>query len=117
MNVPSLNHRDSRFRRPPARFGALELNGDLVESFSEKPTTGEGWINGGFFVLEPGVAEFIPQGTDVVWEHEPLERLASEGELMAYRHEGFWHPMDTLRDVRALEELWSSGAPPWKVWD
>jgi glucose-1-phosphate cytidylyltransferase len=103
--------------RPPARFGELQFDGDRVKQFAEKPQTSVGWINGGFFVLEPGVADFIPHGTDVVWEHEPLERLASDGELMAYRHDGFWHPMDTLRDVRALEELWSSGAPPWKVWD
>jgi glucose-1-phosphate cytidylyltransferase len=103
--------------RPPARFGELRFEGDRVAHFAEKPQTSEGWINGGFFVLEPGVAGYIPDGTQVVWEREPLERLAADGELMAYRHDGFWHPMDTLRDVRTLEELWLSGSPPWKVWD
>ena len=103
--------------RPPARFGELQFEGARVKQFAEKPQTSVGWINGGFFVLEPGVTEFIPEGTDVVWEHQPLERLAAEGELMAHHHDGFWHPMDTLRDVRALEDLWSSGSPPWKVWD
>jgi len=103
--------------RPPARFGELRFAGDRVAQFAEKPQTSEGWINGGFFVLEPGVAEHIPGGHGVIWEREPLERLAEAGELMAYRHAGFWHPMDTLRDVRELEELWVSGHPPWKLWD
>jgi glucose-1-phosphate cytidylyltransferase len=103
--------------RPPARFGELHFDGDQVTEFAEKRQTSVGWINGGFFVLEPSVAEYVPGGTDIVWEREPLERLAADGELMAYRHDGFWHPMDTLRDVRALEELWSSGSAPWKVWD
>jgi glucose-1-phosphate cytidylyltransferase len=103
--------------RPPARFGELQFDGDRVSRFAEKPQTSEGWINGGFFVLEPSVAEHIPGGHGVIWEREPLERLAEAGELMAYRHAGFWHPMDTLRDVRELEELWVSGHPPWKVWD
>jgi glucose-1-phosphate cytidylyltransferase len=103
--------------RPPARFGELRFEGDRVIEFAEKPQISTGWINGGFFVVEPGISDYLPNdGTKVIWEREPLERLAREGELMAYRHEGFWHPMDTLRDVRSLESLWASGAPPWKVW-
>lgn len=103
--------------RPPARFGELEFDGDRVSRFTEKPQASTGWINGGFFVLEPEVIRHIPEGPTVVWEREPLEVLAAEGELMAYRHEGFWQPMDTVRDVRLLEELWSAGSPPWRVWD
>jgi glucose-1-phosphate cytidylyltransferase len=102
--------------RPPARFGELQFDGDRVTEFAEKPQTSVGWINGGFFVLEPGVRDYVPQRQGLVWEHEPLERLATDGQLMAYRHDGFWHPMDTLRDVRVLEELWVSGSPPWRVW-
>jgi glucose-1-phosphate cytidylyltransferase len=101
--------------RPPARFGGLSFNGDLVTDFIEKPQIGEGWINGGFFVLEPGVLDYI-EGDETVWEHEPLERLADDGELVAFRHEGFWQCMDTLRDKRLLESLWQSGDVPWKVW-
>lgn len=101
--------------RPPARFGGLELDGDAVRKFAEKNQTSEGWINGGFFVLQPGVLDYIA-GDSTLWEHEPLERLASEGQLRAFRHEGFWQPMDTLRDLRLLESLWSSGSPPWKTW-
>lgn len=100
--------------RPPARFGELELDGDRIKRFSEKPQIGAGWINGGFFVLEPGALDVIPG--DVHWEREPLERLAEAGELMAYRHESFWQCMDTLRDKRLLESLWASGPAPWKVW-
>jgi glucose-1-phosphate cytidylyltransferase len=102
--------------RPPARFGALDLDGDRVSRFSEKPQTGEGWVNGGFFVLEPGVLDYI-DGDLTHLEREPLERLASDGELMVHRHEGFWQPMDTLRDVRQLNALWASGNAPWKTWD
>jgi glucose-1-phosphate cytidylyltransferase len=98
--------------RPPGRFGALGFDGDLVTHFAEKPQTGEGWINGGFFVLEPGVFDTI-DGDATLWEKEPLERLAAEGQLVAYRHEGFWQCMDTLRDVRHLESLWASGEAPW----
>jgi glucose-1-phosphate cytidylyltransferase len=102
--------------RPPARFGGLGFQGDLVTRFVEKPQLGEGWINGGFFVLEPKVLDYI-DGDATVFEREPLERLARDGQLVAYRHEGFWQCMDTLRDVRQLEALWESGKAPWKVWD
>ena len=98
--------------RPPSRFGGLGLDGDAVAHFEEKPQLGEGWINGGFFVLEPQVLDYI-DGDATLWEREPLERLAAEGELRAFRHEGFWQPMDTLRDVRQLESLWASGTAPW----
>lgn len=100
--------------RPPARFGGLEFEGDRVTRFAEKPQIGEGWINGGFFVLEPGALDVIPG--DVHWEREPLERLAESGELMAYKHESFWQCMDTLRDKRLLESLWRDAPAPWKVW-
>jgi glucose-1-phosphate cytidylyltransferase len=102
--------------RPPSRFGRLELEGDRVAEFSEKPQVGEGWINGAFFVLEPGVFDYI-DGDKTAWEREPLERLATEGQLMAYRHDGFWQCMDTLRDKVFLEKLWLRGGAPWKVWD
>jgi glucose-1-phosphate cytidylyltransferase len=102
--------------RPPARFGGLEFEGDKVVRFAEKPQIGEGWINGGFFILEPGVLDYI-EGDETHWEREPLERLAAEGQLMAYRHENFWQCMDTLRDKRLLEQLWQSGEAPWKVWE
>jgi glucose-1-phosphate cytidylyltransferase len=98
--------------RPPARFGGLRLDGDAVGEFSEKPQTGEGWINGGFFVFEPEVFDYLP-GDECVLERDPLERLAREGKLMAYRHPGFWQPMDTLREKLILEELWSGGNAPW----
>ena len=102
--------------RPPARFGGLIFNGDLVADFTEKPQIGEGWINGGFFVFEPGVFDYLG-GDDTSLEIDGLERLAADGELAAYRHDCFWHCMDTLRDVRFLENLWQSGKPPWKVWE
>lgn len=101
--------------RPPARFGGLVLDGAQVREFSEKPQTGEGWINGGFFVFEPSVLDHI-DGDATVLEREPLERLAAEGQLMAFQHEGFWQPMDTLREKRVLESLWESGKAPWKTW-
>lgn len=102
--------------RPPARFGRLELQGDEVAEFSEKPQTGEGWINGAFFVCEPGVFDYI-DGDDTQWEREPLERLAKDGELMAYRHYGFWQCMDTVRDKKLLDSLWQRGEAPWKTWE
>lgn len=101
--------------RPPSRFGALVLDGDRVREFSEKPQTGEGWINGGFFVFEPGVFQYL-DGDDTILEHEPLERLAEAGQLMAFCHTGFWHPMDTLRDKHLLESLWAKHQAPWKTW-
>jgi glucose-1-phosphate cytidylyltransferase len=100
--------------RPPARFGALEFEGERIRHFKEKSTLHEGWINGGFFVVEPEALRYI-EG-DVMWEHAPMERLAEEGQLCAYRHEGFWQCMDTLRDLKYLESLWESGNPPWKIW-
>jgi glucose-1-phosphate cytidylyltransferase len=100
--------------RPPARFGHLSLKDAEVSEFSEKPQTGEGWINGAFFVCEPGVFDYV-EGDDMQWEKEPLERLAKDGELMAYRHPGFWQCMDTLRDKKLLEKLWETGAAPWRV--
>jgi glucose-1-phosphate cytidylyltransferase len=100
---------------PPGRFGALEFAGDVVTGFREKPAGDGGRINGGFFVADPSVLDLI-EGPLTVWEAEPLERLALGGDLMAYRHEGFWQPMDTLRDKIYLEELWAAGAAPWKCW-
>jgi glucose-1-phosphate cytidylyltransferase len=101
--------------RPPARFGHIELDGDVVAEFSEKPQAREGWINGAFFVLEREVLDYI-DGDDTEWEKEPLERLSADGQLMAYRHDGFWQCMDTLRERKLLEQLWDSGDAPWKVW-
>ena len=100
--------------RPPARYGHLDLNGDQISVFSEKPQIGEGWINGAFFVLEPEVFDYI-EGDSTQFEREPLERLAADGQLMAYRHDDFWQCMDTIRDRRLLEELWQDGAP-WRTW-
>ena len=101
--------------RPPARFGKLDIVGDRVVQFSEKPQLEEGWINGAFFVLEPGIFDYI-DGDSTQWEKAPLERLAADGELMAYRHDSFWQCMDTLRDKKLLEGLWQSGEAPWKTW-
>ncbi|HVL92724.1 MAG TPA: glucose-1-phosphate cytidylyltransferase [Acidimicrobiales bacterium] len=101
--------------RPPARFGHLELENGHVVEFSEKPQTGEGWINGAFFVCEPGVFDYI-DGDTTAWEREPLEGLAKDGQLMAYQHQSFWQCMDTLRDKHLLQTLWESGQAPWKVW-
>jgi glucose-1-phosphate cytidylyltransferase len=100
---------------PPGRFGALDLNDNKVLSFKEKPKGDGGMINGGFFVLSPKVIDLIPDD-DCIWEREPLEKLADDGQLSAFEHEGFWQPMDTLRDKTHLEELWQSGRAPWKVW-
>lgn len=103
--------------QPSGRFGAFTLSDDQVriDHFREKPRGDNAWINGGYFVLEPDVMDYI-SGDDTVWERDPLERLAAEGQLSAYRHHGFWHPMDTLRDRNNLESLWQSGAAPWKNW-
>jgi glucose-1-phosphate cytidylyltransferase len=98
--------------RPPARFGALRIDQHKVLSFEEKPRGGSDWINGGFFVLNPSALDSI-KGDATVWESEPLESLASRGELMAFEHDGFWQPMDTLRDKRTLEAMWASGDAPW----
>jgi glucose-1-phosphate cytidylyltransferase len=100
---------------PPGRFGALDIREGKVSSFKEKPKGDGGMINGGFFVLSPKVIDLIP-GDDCIWEREPLETLADDGQLTAFEHEGFWQPMDTLRDKNHLEELWQSGTAPWKVW-
>jgi len=101
---------------PPGRFGALDIRENKVGSFKEKPKGDGGMINGGFFVLSPRVIDLIP-GDECIWEREPLEKLAASGELAAYQHDGFWQPMDTLRDKNHLEELWQSGKAPWKVWE
>lgn len=102
--------------RMPGRFGALSLEGNQVVDFKEKPKGDEGWINAGFFVLSPSVLDYI-DGDSTVWEDAPLERLASEGNLKAFAHNGFWQPMDTLRDKTTLEKLWEGGSAPWKVWN
>ncbi|MEJ5977034.1 glucose-1-phosphate cytidylyltransferase [Novosphingobium sp. PS1R-30] len=99
---------------PPGRFGALEFDGDKVTSFREKPAGDGGLINGGFFVLDPSVIDLI-ETPETIWEKEPMEHLAASGEMVAFRHEGFWQPMDTLRDKQNLEQLWQDGAP-WKIW-
>lgn len=101
--------------RPPARFGKLTLEGDAVTNFSEKPQLEEGWINGAFFVLEPGIFDYV-DGDATQWEKEPLEGLARDGQLRAYKHENFWQCMDTLRDWKLLEHLWDTGSAPWKTW-
>lgn len=101
--------------RPPSRFGGLVFDGDRVADFSEKPQVGEGWINGGFMVFEPGVFRYLSGDSDSL-ESVALEKLAADGELFAYRHEGFWQCMDTLREKRHLEALWQGGDAPWKVW-
>ncbi|MBC7622005.1 MAG: glucose-1-phosphate cytidylyltransferase [Aeromicrobium sp.] len=101
--------------QPPGRFGAINLDGHRIDSFQEKPQGDGGWINGGFFVLNPKVIDFVA-GDSSVWEREPMEKLAKEGNLNAWFHHGFWQPMDTLRDKNHLEELWASGKAPWKVW-
>lgn len=103
--------------QPPGRFGAFKLGqGQFkISTFKEKPQGDGAWINGGFFVLEPGVMDYIP-GDEAVWEREPMENLARDGELSAFRHDDFWQPMDTLRDKMYLEDLWQSGTAPWKIW-
>lgn len=101
---------------PATRFGHLRFEGDHVREFVEKPDSAEGFVNGAFFVLEPGIADYI-DGDDTSFELDVLDRLAQDGQLMAYRHEGYWQCMDTARDLRLLEELWQSGRAPWKIWD
>ncbi|ATX82977.1 glucose-1-phosphate cytidylyltransferase [Mariprofundus ferrinatatus] len=101
--------------QPPGRFGSLEISGDRINHFNEKPKGDGGWINGGYFVLSPEVLKLI-KGDATVWEKEPLQRLSEQGQLSAYRHAGFWQPMDTLRDKVRLEGLWESGEAPWMVW-
>jgi glucose-1-phosphate cytidylyltransferase len=101
--------------QPPGRFGAIKIEGTTIESFQEKPTGDGGWINGGFFVLNPKVLDLI-ENDETVWEKYPLESLAKSGQLQAYFHKGFWQPMDTLRDKVLLERHWASGQAPWKVW-
>jgi glucose-1-phosphate cytidylyltransferase len=101
--------------QPPGRFGAMHVEGNTVTHFVEKPEGDGGWINGGFFVLEPSVLNLIA-GDEMIWEREPLQSLASSGQLHAFRHEGFWQPMDTLRDRQYLEDLWAAGKAPWKNW-
>lgn len=102
--------------RPPARFGALHFDGDKVIEFHEKPQVGEGWINGGFFVFNKKFLEYVNDDSDIL-EKAPLETLAKSGELMSFKHEDFWHPMDTLRDKNLLNDLWNSGKAPWKMWN
>lgn len=102
--------------RPPARYGHIVTNGDQIVEFSEKPQIGEGWINGAFFVLEPAVFDYI-DGDATQFEKEPLERLAKDGQLMAYHHHGFWQCMDTVREKHILEELWRTDRAPWKTWE
>lgn len=101
--------------RPPARYGHLEFDGNVIVDFSEKPQTAEGWINGAFFVLEPQVFDYI-EDDSTSWEREPLEGLARDRQLMAYRHDSFWQCMDTLREKHLLESIWQSGNCPWKTW-
>ncbi len=102
--------------RPPARFGQMVIENGKVTQFKEKPQIGEGWINGGFFVLQPEVVKYI-EGDQTAWEYESLEKIAADGQLAAYPHEDFWQSMDTLRDVNLLEKLWREGSAPWKLWN
>lgn len=101
--------------QPPGRFGAAELDGERIAAFREKPQGDGSWINGGYFVLSPKVIDYIAEDA-TIWEREPMETLARDGQFAAYRHAGFWQPMDTLRDKQHLEELWQSGRAPWKTW-
>ncbi len=101
--------------QPPGRYGALDLDGEKVRAFQEKPNGDNAWINGGFFVLEHSVFDYI-DNDQCIWEDKPLKLLAEEGQLSAYKHNGFWQPMDTLRDHKVLEEFWETGTAPWKIW-
>jgi glucose-1-phosphate cytidylyltransferase len=102
--------------RTPSRFGRLAIEGDRVIDFYEKPEEGEGWINGGFFVLNAAVLDYI-EGDNTAWEHEPIERLATAGQMAGYRHRGFWSCMDTIREKNMLDDLWNTGRAPWRIWD
>ena len=116
----ALHKREDRFAtvtavQPPGRFGALDIQGDQVLSFQEKPKGDGAWINGGYFVLSPKVLDYI-SGDDSIWEQEPMKQLALDGQMSCYHHSGFWQPMDTLREKQLLERLWQEGKAPWKVW-
>ena len=102
--------------RPPARFGHMILEGEMVREFEEKPHLGEGWVSAGFFVFHPQVVDYLPDDQSIL-EREPLQRIAADGQLVAYRHSEYWHAMDTFRDVHVLNELWSEGSAPWKIWE
>ncbi len=102
--------------QPAGRFGAIRTHGNQVTAFREKPDGDGGWINGGFFVLNPRVGDYI-EGDQTVWEQEPLERLAAEGQLSVHQHFGFWHPMDSISDKKKLEDLWATGRAPWRIWE
>jgi glucose-1-phosphate cytidylyltransferase len=102
--------------QPSGKFGALGLDGDRIASFQEKPRGDGAWVNGGFFVLEPKIFNYITEGDNTIWERGPMEKLAQDSQLLAFRHEGFWQPMDTLRDKNELEKLWQGNRAPWKVW-
>ncbi|CDZ76226.1 Glucose-1-phosphate cytidylyltransferase [Legionella massiliensis] len=101
--------------QPASRFGSMEIHAGRITEFKEKPVDGGGWINGGYFVLDKKVIDYI-DNDQTIWEHEPLQQLTEKGQLMAFEHSGFWQPMDTLREKRGLEQLWNSGEAPWKVW-
>jgi glucose-1-phosphate cytidylyltransferase len=124
VNLDNLIHFHKKNRKimtlttvqPEGRFGALELDTDLVTRFVEKPRGDGSWVNGGFFVCEPKIFDYIKDGDSTIFELKPLENLAQDGELVAYKHESFWKPMDTLRDKVQLETLWSEGRAPWKIW-
>jgi len=101
--------------QPPGKFGALNIENNKISTFKEKPLGDGNWVNGGYFILEPKVFDYI-EGDSTIWEREPLEKLSQEGKLSAYKHSGFWHPMDTLYDKNQLEQMWTSGKSPWKIW-
>jgi glucose-1-phosphate cytidylyltransferase len=123
IDIPRLLETHRRLKRlvtvtavhPPARFGEIVFNQELVSAFAEKPQLGDGWINGGFFVLEPQITQYI-EGNDTLWEGEPMVKLVKEEQLATYKHAGFWQCMDSVRDVRTLETLWNDGTAPWKIW-
>lgn len=116
FHMKNKRHATVTALQPAARFGALEIDGELVSRFNEKPDGDGFWVNGGFFVCEPAVFDYL-RGDDTVWERAPLEALATERQLAVYKHSGFWAPMDTMRDRAYLEQLWQSGKAPWKIWE